>query len=254
MISKQKIDLIRSLKDHKEREKAGLFAAEGTKLVFDLLKTSLVPAGIFITTGGEQDFDPKLLPDDAVRITNKEMERISSFKNPSPVLALFKIPAVEPLPKNPFQGISLVLDRIQDPGNLGTIVRMADWFGITRVYCSTDCADIYNPKCIQSTMGAVARVQVRYLSLAELLKEAAKSKIPVYGTYMEGENVFETELSAKALIVMGSEGKGISPELEGYLTKRISIPAFPPGNRALESLNVAVSASIICAEFRRRMR
>jgi TrmH family RNA methyltransferase len=252
MISKQKIEMIRSLKDHKGRELTGLFMAEGSKLVFDLLKTSLVPAGIFITTEGLSTCNSGLLPVDAVHISVKEMERITSFKNPSTVLALFKIPDVIPFTKDSFQGLNLVLDRIQDPGNLGTIVRMADWFGTSHLFCSPDCADLYNPKCVQSTMGALARVQVLYLDLSELLKEAAVNKIPVYGAYMEGENVFETELSSNALIVLGSEGKGISPELSPYLTKKISIPAYPADNRELESLNVAVSASIICAEFRRR--
>lgn len=252
MISKQTIEMIRSLKDHKGRELAGLFTAEGSKLVFDLLKTSLIPAGIFMTAEGLSTCDSGLLPVDAVQVSAKEMERISSFKNPSTVLALFKIPAVIPFTKDSFQGLNLVLDRIQDPGNLGTIVRMADWFGISHLFCSPDCADLYNPKCVQSTMGALARIQIHYLALSELLKQAAVNKIPVYGTYMEGENVFETELSSNALIVLGSEGKGISPELSPYLTKKISIPAYPADNRELESLNVAVSASIICAEFRRR--
>lgn len=252
MISKQNIELIRSLAQKKKRDEKGLFVAEGSKLVFDLLKTSLIPVGIFMTNQGLSTCDSGPLPVDAVHVSDKEMERISSLKNPSTVLALFKIPAVIPLTKESFQGLNLVLDRIQDPGNLGTIVRMADWFGISHLFCSPDCADLYNSKCVQSTMGALARVQIHYLDLSELLKEAAVIKIPVYGTYMEGENVFETGLSSNALIVLGSEGKGISPKLEDYLTKRISIPAYSADNRELESLNVAVSASIICAEFRRR--
>ena len=253
MISKQKIELIRSLKDRKEREKAGLFAAEGSKLVFDLLKTTLVPSELFITAEGLAAHQGQLDSLAVHQISDKEMERISQFKNPSTVLALFKIPAVDPVTIDSFQGLSLVLDGIQDPGNLGTIVRTADWFGISRLFCSTDCADVFNPKCVQSTMGALARVQVHYLSLAGLLEEAANHQIPVYGAYMDGENLFQTELSTNALLVMGSEGRGISPELEGCLTKKISIPSFPAGHKELESLNVAVSAAIICAEFRRRM-
>jgi RNA methyltransferase, TrmH family len=252
MISKQRIELIRSLKDQKERVKAGLFVAEGSKLVFDLLKTSLIPSEIFVTKEGSSAWREQLDPGSMITVSGKEMERISSFKNPSAVLALFKIPAVDPLTKDSFNGLNLVLDGIQDPGNLGTIVRMADWFGISSVFCSTDCADIYNPKCVQSTMGALARVQVHYLDLPGLLQEAVGYLVPVYGAFMEGENVFKTALSTRALVVMGSEGKGISPEVARLLTKKISIPAFPEGNNALESLNVAVSASIICAEFRRR--
>lgn len=253
MISKQKIELIRSLKDRKEREKGGLFAAEGSKLVFDLLQTTLVPLELFMKAEGFAAHQGQLDSLTVHQISDKEMERISMFKNPSPVLALFKIPAADPVTSDSFQGLNLVLDGIQDPGNLGTIVRMADWFGIPRLFCSTDCADVFNPKCVQSTMGALARVQVHYLDLSGLLQEASDSKIPVYGTFMEGENVFVTDLSANALILMGSEGKGISTELEGYLTKKISIPSYPTGHKELESLNVAVSAAIICAEFRRRM-
>jgi TrmH family RNA methyltransferase len=253
MISKQNIELIRSLAHKKNRDQTGLFVAEGSKLVFDLLKTSLIPKEIFLTADGLASCDLKLLPFNAVHLSDKDMERISSFKNHSTILALFNIPSIEPISKNSFEGLNLVLDRIQDPGNLGTIVRMADWFGINQLFCSTDSADLYNPKCVQSTMGALARVQVHYLDLYGLLKEATSNEVSVYGAYMEGESVFETALSTNAVIVMGSEGKGISPELEGYLTKRISIPAYPADNGELESLNVAVSASIICAEFRRRI-
>jgi RNA methyltransferase, TrmH family len=253
MISKQKIELIRSLKDHKTRAENGLFAAEGSKLVFDLLKTSLLPLEIFVTSEGLSLFEEKQVQRNLIHISDREMERISMFKNPSAVLALFHIPATRPWSRESFNGLCLVLDGIQDPGNLGTIVRMADWFGIPAVFCSADCADIYNPKCVQSTMGALARVQLHYLDLTVLLKEAAANDIPVFGTFMDGENIFKTDLPNRALVVMGSEGKGISPEVERLLTRRVSIPAFPEGNRALESLNVAVSAAIVCAEFRRRM-
>lgn len=253
MISKQKIDLVRSLKDHKERQKSGLFVAEGSKLVLDLLKTALIPAEVFVTADGISAFDANSSRIEVIRISDKEMERISSFKNPSSVLALFRIPSIDPVTEKSFRGVNLVLDKIQDPGNLGTIVRTADWFGISRIFCSPDCADLYNPKCVQSTMGALARVQIHYLDLATVLKEASNLQIPVYGAYMEGESVFERELSTKALIVMGSEGQGISPELRPFLTKKISIPSYPASSRELESLNVAVSAAIICAEFRRRM-
>jgi len=253
MISKQKIEMIRSLKERTVREKEGIFVAEGPKLVHDLLRTALEPLEIFLTANGLATMEKNFTSVEVIVISDKEMERISAFKNPSSVLALFRKPQVDPVSKETFQGLNLVLDCVQDPGNLGTIVRMADWFGISSLFCSGDCADLYNPKCVQSTMGALARVQVHYLDLAGLLKEACELQIPVYGAYMDGESVFETELSTKAMIVMGSEGQGISPELSPYLTKKISIPAFPAGHRELESLNVAVSASIICAEFRRRM-
>jgi TrmH family RNA methyltransferase len=254
MISKQKIDFIRGLARKKEREMAGYFVAEGEKLVFDLLRTTLILREIYCTQEELSSIQSGRLKVDAIQVSEKEMERISAFKNPSSILALFEIPIYQEVESPSFDGLNLVLDGLQDPGNLGTIIRLADWFGIGQIFCSENCVDNYNPKCIQSTMGAIARVRVHYLDLTKLLKKAVAQNVPIYGTFMDGENLYRTELASQALIVLGSEGKGISPELEGYLTKRISIPAFPSGNRALESLNVAISASIICAEFRRRMQ
>lgn len=252
MISKQNIELIRSLAHKKNREEAGLFVAEGEKIVIDLLKTDLALSHIYFTAEfGE--FLPEL-PDkqSSSQISAKEMERISAFKTPSSMLAVFKIPPYQEVTTPSFDGLSLVLDGLQDPGNLGTIIRLADWFGIRNIYCSENCVDRFNPKCVQSTMGAIARVSVHYLDLSWLLQEAEAQNVPVYGTFMEGENLYFTELASRSLIVMGSEGKGITPNLTAYLTKKISIPSFPQGNKALESLNVAVSAAIVCAEFRSR--
>jgi len=254
MISKQKIELVRSLAHKKGREEARMFVAEGEKIVFDLLKTKLKLVALYFTADGAALL--KGFPDPAKieLLTAKEMERLSAFKTPSNILAIFEIPSYQEVESPVFEGLTLVLDGLQDPGNLGTIIRLADWFGIGQIFCSENCVDCYNPKCIQSTMGAIARVRVDYVDLPTLLKEAWKQSIPVYGTFMEGENLYQTELPSHGLVVMGSEGKGISPELSAYLTKKISIPAFPEGNRELESLNVAVSAAIVCAEFRRRIK
>lgn len=253
MISRQKIEFIRSLAHKKDRGKAGCFVAEGEKLVFDLLKTKLELLEIYCTSEGITTFESNTKTRSAIELSHKEMERISAFKNPSSILALFRIPEADKVTDNSLLGLNIVLDGIQDPGNLGTIVRMADWFGISNIFCSIECADLYNPKCIQSTMGALARVQVHYIDLIELLKMAADNHVPVYGTFMEGENLYCTELSVQALVLMGSEGKGISDKLIPLLTKKISIPAYPANSRQLESLNVATSASIVCAEFRRRI-
>jgi TrmH family RNA methyltransferase len=252
MISKQNIELVRSLSQKKGREESGLFVAEGEKMVFDLLKTKLKLSVLYYTDEAEGLLNN--FPDRAksVRLSAREMERISAFKTPSDLLALFEIPTYQEAEIPSFDGLCLVLDGIQDPGNLGTIVRTADWFGISDVYCSPECADIYNPKSVQSTMGALARVRVHYTELTELTRKALNQQVPVYGTFMEGEDLFRTSLDTPALIVMGSEGKGISSELVPLLTKKISIPAFPAGKKELESLNVAVSAAIVCAEFRRR--
>ncbi|HWS00712.1 MAG TPA: TrmH family RNA methyltransferase, partial [Prolixibacteraceae bacterium] len=182
MISRQKIEFIRSLAHKKEREKAGCFVAEGEKLVFDLLKTELQLLEIYGTREGISNCIPLTKAENAIQVSDKEMERISAFKNPSAILALFRIPELEKVSEETFRGINIVLDGIQDPGNLGTIVRMADWFGIPNIFCSQDCADVYNPKCVQSTMGALARVSVHYIDLIELLKKAALHHVPAYGT------------------------------------------------------------------------
>jgi len=252
MITKQNIELVRSLAQKKGRDETGLFVAEGGKIIFDLLKTRLKLSTLYFTAEDAALLKNFPEPEKTIQISSKEMERISAFKTPSNLLALFEIPAYQEVELPSFEGLSLVLDGIQDPGNLGTIVRTADWFGIRNIYCSPECADIYNPKCVQSTMGALARVKIHYTKLTELTRKAHDQQIPVYGTFMEGENLFKTALGPTAMIVMGSEGKGISPELAPYLTKKISIPAFPAGKNELESLNVAISAAIVCAEFRRR--
>jgi len=253
MITKQQIEFIRSLAHKKGREEAGCFVAEGEKIVFDLLQTSLHPVGIYGTAKMGAPNGLKATHPDPIVVSGKEMERISAFKTPSNLLAIFEIPSYQEVELPSFDGLILLLDGIQDPGNLGTIVRTADWFGITDVYCSPECADIYNPKCVQSTMGALARVRVHYTELTKLTRKALSQQVPVYGTFMEGENLFRTSLDCPALVVMGSEGKGISPGLVPLLTKKISIPAYPAGSNQLESLNVAVSAAVVCAEFRRRM-
>ena len=253
MITKQNIELVRSLAQKKGRDETGLFVAEGGKIIFDLLKTSLKLSTLYFTAEEAALLINFPEPEKTFQISSKEMERISAFKTPSNLLALFKIPTYQEVELPSFEGLSLVLDGIQDPGNLGTIVRTADWFGIRNIFCSPECADIYNPKCVQSTMGALARVRVHYTKLTELTRKALDQQIPVYGTFMEGENLFKTALGPTAMIVMGSEGKGISAELIPLLTNKISIPAYPVGKNELESLNVAVSAAIVCAEFRRRV-
>jgi TrmH family RNA methyltransferase len=143
-----------------------------------------------------------------------------------------------------------VLDGIQDPGNLGTIIRLVDWFGIKNLICSPDTADVYNPKTVQASMGGIARMQVFYQSLPELLDEL--KDIPIYGTFLDGANLYQEKLTAAGLIVMGNEGNGIRPAVEKRIANRLYIPNFPPGTESTESLNVAVATAITCAEFRRQ--
>jgi len=146
--------------------------------------------------------------------------------------------------------LCLALDEVQDPGNLGTIIRIADWFGIEHIFCSQGTADVYNPKVVQATMGALARVHVHYVNLSELIDSLPD--IPVYGTFLDGTNIYEQELSQTGIIVMGNEGNGISPEVRKVINRRLYIPNYPANRPTSESLNVAVATAITCAEFRRR--
>ena len=252
VLSKNKIKLIRSLELKKYRLSSGLFIAEGKKLVFDLLSTEIVVSEIFCTkliaeelTFNNQNFE--------ISIVDKEdLSRISFLKTTPEIVAVFKIPQSSLNWSEISNDLTLVLDGVQDPGNLGTIVRLADWFGIQNIVSSEDCADLFNPKVVQSTMGAFARVKVHYLSLPEFMNRAKQSEIPIYGTFMEGENLYQCDLTPNGLVVMGNEGNGISDKMSACVSRRISIPSYPFGVITSESLNVAIATSIICSEFRRR--
>jgi RNA methyltransferase, TrmH family len=253
VLSKNKIKLIRSLDLKKNRLTFGLFIAEGKKLVFDLLASEIAVSEIFCT---------KLIYSELVNyksiseievVEKEELARISFLKTTPEIVAIFKIPESVINWNEIKNDLTLVLDSIQDPGNLGTIVRLADWFGIRNIICSEDSADLYNPKVIQSTMGGFARVKVYYVPLNQFLKQAKQLNIPVYGTFLEGENLFKCDLTTHGIIVMGNEGNGISDITKTYISRKIHIPSFPTGSATSESLNVAIATSIICAEFRRRI-
>jgi len=252
MFSKNKIKLIHSLDLKKNRSTEGLFVAEGKKLVLDLLSSKLHPFEIFCTP--ELAADLSKIDNKLISITTKdELKKISSLKSTPDIIALFKIPEITLQWDEIINDLTLVLESVQDPGNLGTIIRTADWFGIKNIVCSEDTADLYNSKTVQSTMGAIARVKVHYLSLREFLSGAQKHNLPIYGTFMEGENIYKIDLPSNGIVIMGNEGKGISKESEALIDKKISIPYYPDSDNRSESLNVAVAASIICAEFRRRL-
>ena len=150
--------------------------------------------------------------------------------------------------------MSLALDGVQNPGNLGTIIRLADWFGVEDIFCSEDTADCFNPKVVQATMGAILRVRVHYLPLAEFLRRTAESGVAVYGTMLDGDNIYDAELGAEGVIVMGNEGKGVSDECAATFTHKLLIPTYPAERQGSEALNVAMATGIVCAEFRRRIR
>jgi TrmH family RNA methyltransferase len=240
MLSKNQIKLIKSLESKKFRKREGLFVAEGPKVVGDLLRAGYQPHAIFST-------EPR---PDAELITDDELHRISFLQHPQEVLAVFHTPT--PQESSNFHlpaDICLALDGVQDPGNVGTIIRIADWFGITHIYCSPDTADVYNPKVVQATMGSLAHVQITYCDLVPLLREAA---VPVYGTLLDGQDIYQQPLSREGVIVMGNEGNGISPEVRQLVSHKLLIPNFNKNAETAESLNVAIATSITCSEFRRR--
>ncbi|MBQ9668774.1 MAG: RNA methyltransferase [Prevotella sp.] len=240
MISKNQLKFVHQLELKKHRRSEQAFVAEGPKVVGDLLDSGFTPLQIFATDGwcdGRRD--------KSQRVSDDELRRLSFLQHPQDVLAVFRLPEV---PKEtPAGGLQLALDGVQDPGNLGTIIRIADWFGIDTVYCSEDTADAWSPKVVQATMGSIARVNIIYTKLTELI---ATAHVPVYGTLLDGRNLYEEPLSADGIIVMGNEGNGISQEVRQLITHRLLIPRYHEGP---ESLNVAIATAITCAEFRRRM-
>jgi len=253
VLSKNKIKLIKSLDLKKNRSATGLFVAEGSKLVFDLLNSGMAVSEIFCTDLNFSEL-VKLTNNLKIELIDKEeLARISFLKTAPDTVAVFKIPELVIEWKEIKDDLTLVLDTIQDPGNLGTIIRLADWYGIRNIVCSQESADLYNPKVVQSTMGALARVKVHYVVLPEFLNRAVALNIPVYGTFLEGEDLYKCDLTANGLIVMGNEGNGISDETAACISKRINIPSYPPGAVTSESLNVAIATSVVCSEFRRRI-
>ena len=250
MISLSKIKLIKSLEQKKFRDETGLFIAEGTKLVLDLL--SVFQCSILVGTHDWLSENKDVTATEVIEIEAREFSKISGQKSPQGVLAVFKKPVYTRETEDLNRKLTLALDDIQDPGNLGTIIRIADWFGITDVFCSEHTADVYNPKTIQATMGALARVRVHTVNLKEFLKVCPLNQ-PVYGTFMDGEDVYNKSLSPYGIIVMGNEGNGISNEIESLVTDRLLIPNYPVGRLTSESLNVGVATALICAEFRRRV-
>lgn len=231
MISKNKIKLIHSLETKKGREKAGLFVAEGPKVVNDLLHAGFTAENIF------EDIE--------------DIKKISFLQHPQSMLGVFKLPRNEHYTEFSITQLVLALDGVQDPGNLGTIIRVADWFGIKNIFCSLGTADCWNPKVVQATMGSIARVQLHYVDLNKMV-ESLPADYPIYATLLDGENIYKQELSHHGMIVMGNEGKGISPILRTKINRKLYIPNYSSNEDTAESLNVAIATSIVCAEFRRR--
>ena len=262
MISKNKIKYIRSLELKKNRNKEGKFVAEGHKVVDDLL--ALQPADLIVSTPEWLQGKHIAPGTEVIEVTEEELKKVSFLQHPQQVLAVFK-QAQHALTADgtaeadcqhgftpiDYTQLCLALDGVQDPGNLGTIIRIADWFGIEHIYCSQDTADVYNPKVVQATMGSIARVKVEYGDLLGLI-ESLPSDVPVYGTLLDGDNIYQQQLEDHGFIIMGNEGKGISPALAKKVNHRLLIPNFPEGRATADSLNVAIATAITCSEFRRQ--
>lgn len=228
------------------------FVAEGAKLVQELLRSSLRVIHIYYTAGYEVQSLPQDI--DVEQISNKEMGRISGLKTSTDVLAIVAIPEHK-LNVHDFQNqLTLCLDDIQDPGNLGTIIRLAHWFGVKSIVCSPNTVDAYSPKVVQATMGAIAAVKIFSIPLSEVLLEAKELGIPVMGTFLNGESIYTSQLPQVGIVVLGNEGKGISGELEQVISLRLTIPSFSQGDVGSESLNVSMAAAIVCSEIRRGSR
>lgn len=243
MVSKNQIKLITGLQQKKYRKQHKLFFAEGIKVVQELLNSNFELHEVYTTQSAEASFN-KVSDAKKQLITDAELKKISALTTPNSCLALFKIPENQPVNKS---GLIVALDDVRDPGNLGTIIRLCDWFGIEHLVCSENCVDVYNPKVVQATMGSITRVNVVYTNLEEYL---SKTELPVFGTFMNGENVYTQQLPIDGIIVMGNEANGISATIERHVTNRIAIPRFGKLQET-ESLNVATATAITLSEFKR---
>ncbi len=253
MISKIKMNYIISLQKKKVREEEKLFVIEGDKLVKEFLIAG-IPVRILVAKPEFLNSLPVVHKQSVVEkipASYEELKKISSLKTPHNALAVIEMPEKEIDFKNIKDGLTIVLDCVQDPGNLGTIIRAAAWFGIRNIYCSEDCVDVYNPKVIQASMGAIMHINVFYVDLLSLFKSALENKIKIYGALIKGESIYSCKLGRNGIILLGNESKGISEELIPYITDRIMIPKQTDASSGIDSLNVSMAASVILSEFTR---
>jgi len=249
MLSKNKIKFFNSLKLRKFRIKHNLFLAEGEKLTFDLLQSEIKPKFI-LTISKELVPENKNNNFEIIELDSAEIGKISQLKTPSKIIGIFEIPNYIFDLNEINKTLSIFCDNIQNPGNLGTIIRTADWFGIKNIFCSEHTVDVYNPKTIQATMGSIASVKVHYVNKTDFFLSLDKN-FWTYGTFLKGKNIYHTKLSETGIIVIGNEGKGISKEITPFITEKLFIPDFNT-EKSVESLNASVATAIICSEFKRR--
>lgn len=246
MVSQAQLKHIKSLQQKKFRNLHQQFVVEGEKMVEELILSNFEVVDIFYTDEFSYPLSGKI---SSSLISFKDLKKVSTLKTPNKAIAIAKIPSAKPidLASNNY---SLVLDQIQDPGNLGTIIRTADWFGIPTIYCSSETVDCYNPKVIQSTMGSIFRVSIHYVELSELYAIARQSETPIIGTSLKGQNLYADSMPKHGLVVMGNESKGISDLTQTNLSYAVKIPSYPE-NSKVESLNVSIATALICGELRR---
>jgi len=250
MITKNEIKLIKSLKQKKYRNNHHMFVVEGEKMVEEMLSSKMKFNNLYATE--DWGFPSNMNFDDFKLISNKELNQISSLTTPNKVIAILNQFDNKLDISNLENKISIILDSVKDPGNLGTIIRIADWFGIQDVVCSADCVDLYNPKVVQATMGSIFRVKVFYTELTEFLKKLKnETNLTIYGTLLNGENIYSKTLNKNAVIVFGNESEGISDKIIPFIDEKLLIPGFSEGGK-IDSLNVAISTAIVCAEFKRK--
>jgi len=254
MISKNRTKFIISLKKKKVRDEEGLFVIEGDKLVKEFLTANvhiktLIAKPEFISSLASE---LKTCADEIEEVSYEELKLLSTLKTPHNAMAVVPIPKKELDINEILNKLVVALDFVQDPGNLGTIIRAAAWFDIKNIVCSTDCVDVYNPKVIQASMGAILHVNVCYSNLKELLIMANKKNVPVFGTLLEGDSIYDHKLDNKGIILLGNESSGISDELIPFITEKIMIPKFNHAKSGIDSLNVGMAASIVFSEFLRK--
>ena len=243
MLINRHIKLLNQINQKKNRLELGLFAAEGIKSVHELIEGGMGLKYLFVTSEYENNFHSEAL----ITVDAATLKKLSNLKTPSGVLGVFEIP------KKPLlihSGLTLVLDEINDPGNLGTIIRLCDWFGVDQLVCSKNTVDCYNPKVVQASMGSLARVSIAYCDLEEFLINDGRT---VYGTFLKGNSIYQCDLKPDMILIMGNEANGISSGIEKLVTDRITIPGFGKEHKT-ESLNVATATAVILSEFCRRMR
>lgn len=254
MLSKNKVKFIISLQKKKVREEYKLYIIEGDKIVREFISAgipvkSLIAKPEFISSFSKEEL---AAVSETELVSYEELKQISGLKTPHNALAVVSMPDPEVNQELFLKKQCVALDCIQDPGNLGTIIRAAVWFGIKNIVCSEDCVDVYNPKVIQASMGAIIHVNVLYTDLNNFLTSAQKKKLPVYGTLLEGESIYSQKLENKGIILLGNESKGISGNLVSFIDHKLMIPKFSDATLGIDSLNVGMAASIVLSEFARR--